>query len=669
MNAIITLALRVTAFLPISILPMKHAILLTSIFLFAFLTRSDAAEANDAIFTQRRDTVLREIEARPGPSPEKNIGFKQHMALLHFFRNEKLEEANRMVLDFCANPFHVYRGKVLPRGFSSSALFRIYLLEGTRKLLTKEAREAIEDNAWGALTKYPLGMSRATVDKAELAHFLLPNNGMTDKWRGYYLALLIVRQAERYGPKAMLEGDTIENHCRAWERFWLTFFHTFPNEGTDMDIAHPTSYSAITTGVWYDLYDLAADPEVRELAGKFLTLFWAEVAAEFEPRIGERAGMATTRHPVHTGQAFWARRLLYCYQWHDNNEGGTALELVPSLTSAYRPPPIVVAIAQDANRGCYQTTSRRPGMISGDGVEVTYTTYRGDIKGNRIIMDRNGNSHFRRDVYYTPDYALGTLTSDPKRQYISDVILTPMMGATFATGYLNRIVVMGTGSYPVRPTSGITGKAVSIIARDPNAKFGHGRHFESDGTRVYISNGELWNNRVEHKSGWFFTRAGDAYAAIRPSAGGYHITDKSYSYSTWDAVPKVSEVAETKGQFLELNDMWAPIVIQMGRTEDYKSFEDFQTSVKANRFEYQDGKLTYVSNAKEKFEYWAKGAQPPRINDITVNLNPPKTFDSPYLSMVHGSSKAVITYPGHKELVLDFSPNKQTPEKSTSSKR
>ncbi len=92
----------------------------------------------------------------------------------------------------------------------------------------------------------------------------------------------------------------------------------------------------------------------------------------------------------------------------------------------------------------------------------------------------------------------------------------------------------------------------------------------------------------------------------------------------------------------------------MGRAADYKSFEDFQTAVKANRYEYTEGKLTYASVAKDTYEYWAKGAQPPRINGTAVNLNPPKTYDSPYLSMMHGSSKAVITYPGHKEVVLDF---------------
>jgi len=92
----------------------------------------------------------------------------------------------------------------------------------------------------------------------------------------------------------------------------------------------------------------------------------------------------------------------------------------------------------------------------------------------------------------------------------------------------------------------------------------------------------------------------------------------------------------------------------MGRAADYKSFEAFQTSVKARKFEYENGKLAYESEAKDSYEYWAKGAQLPKINGTTVNLNPPKTYDSPFLSMKHGENKAVIKCPGYDDVVLEF---------------
>jgi hypothetical protein len=100
--------------------------------------------------------------------------------------------------------------------------------------------------------------------------------------------------------------------------------------------------------------------------------------------------------------------------------------------------------------------------------------------------------------------------------------------------------------------------------------------------------------------------------------------------------------------------MWAPVVIQMGRAADYKSFEAFCASVKENQFVYEQEKLTYVSEANDKYEYWAKIAQPTRINGVAINLNPPKTYDTPYLSMEHSNFRAVISYPGYEDLILDF---------------
>ena len=60
------------------------------------------------------------------------------------------------------------------------------------------------------------------------------------------------------------------------------------------------------------------------------------------------------------------------------------------------------------------------------------------------------------------------------------------------------------------------------------------------------------------------------------------------------------------------------------------------------------------SAAKDTYEYWSIGKTLPRINGIVVNLNPPENFNSPFLSVEHGSSKAVIRYPGHEDLVIDF---------------
>ena len=156
---------------------------------------------------------------------------------------------------------------------------------------------------------------------------------------------------------------------------------------------------------------------------------------------------------------------------------------------------------------------------------------------------------------------------------------------------------------------------------------------------VFIRAGELWDNRVEDSSGWFFTYCGDAYVAIRVAGEGYHITDNTFIWPD----RTLQEVKERNGHFLELNDMWAPVVIQMGRAADYKSFEAFCESVKSRLFVYKYEKLSYTSEAGDKYEFWSKLTQLPNINGKTLDLNPEKTYDTPYLSMLHGSDEAIIS--------------------------
>jgi|UniRef100_UPI0037847683 hypothetical protein len=559
-----------------------------------------------------------------------------HMAILLLAENRKLDVAEQIIADHCGNPLTTYVGKPVPQS-RNEAVFRIYLMEKTRERLSPKAREAIEDFAWMLLTKYNRNITRADADKSFWLFSSSENHYLNDR-RRYTQALQIVRMSPRYGPNHKLGEETIEAHYQAWTQFWIRYFEARAGEGTDMEIAHPSSYGICTVGVYYDLHDLTDSPRLRELAGKFLTLYWAEVAAEFEPRTGQRA-LAGTRNPDFTGNLTgWARNLLYAYGWNDLGWQGDSLGLLPFLLSSYRPPEILRAIAHDPKRGSYQTTSRRALMIESEERE----------KSGVIVFDKNGDGHFRRDVFYTPDYTLSTMTLDPSRKYNNTGDLAQVMGVTFAADVNARIVVTSTGYYAKRAISGITGTAVSIIARDPNAKPGRGR-FMSEGTRVFIRKGPLWDNRVEDASGWFFTRAGDAFAAIRMPEG-YTATTRTY---IWPG-RKLEEAEEKNGHFLELKDMWAPIVIQMGRAADYKSFEAFQASVKARKFEYENGKLTYESEAKDGYEYWANSKQLPKINDTTVNLNPAKTYDSPYLSMKHGESKAVIKCPGYDDVVLEF---------------
>lgn len=610
-----------------------------------------AAETPDQTYDQLVPKRLREGLDAVSSTPERqwrsNPGAGIWMALLFLTDNKNVAEAEQIIADFCGKPLTEYLGKPVSQS-RNEAVFRIYLTDKTRRLLSPKTKATIEDYALELITKYHRNITRADADKSFWL-FTSSENFYVNNRRRFVQALQTLRMSDRYGPSFQLQGESIESHYQAWVAFWIRYFRDRAGQGTDMEMAHPGSYGETTVGGYYDIYDQTDSPRLRELAGNFLDLYWAEVATEFDPRTGVRA-LAATRNPGATrDRTYWAKNLLYCYGWHDAGSKGTSLSLVPFFLSSYRPPEIVRAVARNSDRGAYLSISRRALMIEGEEKESQ----------GIIVFDKNGDGHLRRNVFYTPDYMLSTMTLDPARKYHVGGTLAQAMGVNFSADINSRIVLTGTGYYAERALNGITGTAVSLIARDPKAAFGRGR-FMSDGTRVLISNGQLWDNRVEDPSGWFFTRVGDAYAAIRVAGGGYTVTTRTY---TWPG-RELQEIEEKSGRYLELKDLWAPIVIQMGRAADYSSFVAFQTAIKGNKLEYENGKLTYLSAAKDKYEYWTRGTQSPKINGATVNLNPRKTYDSPFLSMEHGQSKAVIHCPGYKDEVLDFGgPKNQNPAK------
>jgi hypothetical protein len=147
----------------------------------------------------------------------------------------------------------------------------------------------------------------------------------------------------------------------------------------------------------------------------------------------------------------------------------------------------------------------------------------------------------------------------------------------------------------------------------------------------------LWDARIEN-SGWLFLQSGNAYCALRPAGGTY------------------TAAAAAHGVDVSMSNIWAPVIIQMGQAANYADFAAFRTSVIANALTFASNILNYTSEAGDAFTFYANSKTTPRVNGTTVNLNPTKTYDSPYLSMVHGTDLATVSYPGYQDLLLNFDP-------------
>jgi hypothetical protein len=600
----------------------------------------------DSLIEQRIDDGLQDLIDNPWPYP--GDGWEARYAGLLIYTNQQQTLANQLIGDWCAS--YPLDKDAAPTPYNDkrpdSVLFTLYLKSQCSDQLTAQSKDAIEDVVWRWVYRHSFidpGQTWPLNNPTKSVWYISGSeNHCADQRIADFLSLQILRQAGApYGPDAVLyDGYTVEQHYQAWIVWYKEFFRQRAQKGLTCEIAHPSSYGLSTISSYYDIADLTEDVVLKEVAENFLTLFWANVACEFEPRTGIRGSIASSRNYKwswsQNGDLYWARYLLYAYDWCDL-EASSNLTHLNFYMSDYRPPEILRSIASDTNRGSYMGTSRRFGRGSGWDAGIY-----------DVLFDDGAaeNSYMRRDVYYTPAYTMSALSFDSGRDYIELVRQSRTMGVTFSNDINDRIVVYG-GITPVAKateykmetsaaTNGVLGENCLIVARDPQAVSA-----KSNSTRIFITDGDLWNNRLENDNGWFFTQAGNGYCAFRVAGdGGYTVDASPYN----------------NGYILTFNDMWAPVVVQMGKAGDYmESFSQFKDAVKANSFAYSSGKLTYTSLAGDTYEYWSNSTTVGKINGSTVDLNPAKTYDFPNLSMLYGSDVATVSYPGYDDLILNFS--------------
>jgi len=613
-----------------------------------------AITASDQLVEQRIQEAIK--RAAETPSPFRGAewaladAYERQLAGI----TDDTDELNQAVLAYCA-AFST-KAENAPTPYSDMSIhapiFQLYLKPKYQAFLNPEAKAAIREICWNWVYRHsclqspidPEGRPWPFNNPTESVWYITGSENHDSRQRtSNILALqVLMTPGEPHGSSDTLhDGYTVAEHYDAWVKWYIEFFRQRARAGLNCEIAHPSSYGAGTIGDYYTVEDCTGVPELKQAASNFLTLFWADVAVEFEPRTGIRAGVASTRtyrfDVNQTGRVYWPRGLLHAYGWTDVEEAKEHLGNVHFLASDYRPPEILRAIARDPERGSYQVTSRRFGRSNGSWHNGIY----------QILFDDGDemNSSIRRDTWYTPDYALSTLSFDPNLKYTALVNDSRRMGVTFSNDIDDRILLQA-GYSPMDPATekyvggmqginGLLGPDCMIVARDPNASP------DPNSTRIFISDDSLWDNRKEDEGGWTFTRAGDGYAAFRIAGDpGYTVTESPWKF----------------GWYLELKDIWAPVVIQMGRAGSFGSFEAFQASVKALPFTYAEGKLTFTALNGDTYAYQSNSKTLPTINGKPLDLNPAMTYDFPYLKMKHGTDTATISYPGYPDLVVSTAP-------------
>ena len=556
----------------------------------------------------------------PWPSVTSSAGLASY-ALAAFHLGTDLVTAND-----CINQFH----SLFPvpdtntidfdSYFWLHLIWRIYHDPAMNARLTPQARTDIQDMMW----RFIRTRSRTTDAQGDAWVYHGSENHDAMQKGSYLLCAEALKDAPGYGPGMVLaDGQTLAQHATAWSGYFQRYFIGRAREGINAEIASPI-YAKYSVGVYYNLMDFAESPVLRTLAQRFVTLYWADTASDWT-RSGVRGGGEARCYKdnyLRLGSQYSFQSLLYGYGWHAASSTVRTYGLIPAASS-YRVPALITASATDPARPNYLYTSRRFGR---DG---------GVLGDDNFITFDSGNSNLRRDTWVTPDYTMGTLTFDMNRDYVQILDQNRAMGVMFASGPNNRVMVFGRGSTfdnkSYADLSGVTRENCMVVQRDQNANNTGG------GTLVFVPQ-SLWNARVE-TGGWLFLQSGNAYCAVRPASGTY-----------------TAETAAS-GVDLSMSNIWAPVIIQMGQSANYADFGAFQASVTANALTFSSNTLNYTSEAGDTFTFYANSRTTPRVNGTTVNLNPARTYDSPYLSMVHGTDLATVSYPGHENLLLNFDPS------------
>ncbi len=558
----------------------------------------------------------------PGISDPNNAAGVFSYALACLYLDQNVSQANQLLFNFYTN------NPIPPKGggrddwngyFWQHIVWRLFHDPAAGSRLTAQTRELIEDNMWVWLD------TRSKITEAEQNVWMIYDSENHDAMTkgSHLMCLLALKNSPRYGPTAVLgDGGTVAEHLGAWTAFYLRYFRARAQEGINVEIACQ-QYARYTVGAYYNIMDFADSADLRALARTFIDLYWADTASDWLSS-GVRGGAQTRCYRegsyLRTGTSYAFHGPLWAQGWHGNEATIRTYQMIMAV-SPYRIPDIITACATDPARPNFLYTSRRFGRGGAWNSNSDYT----------VVFD-NGDSSIRRETFVTPDYTMGSFALDMNKDYIALIDQNRVMGLMFAFAPNERIMVFGKGG--TDPTksfadiNGVTRDNCMVVQRDKNASSG------GNATQLYVSP-QAWTNRVE-VNGWLFTQLGNAYCAIKPANGSY-----------------TTEVAGS-GVNLTLGDLWAPVVIQMGQAGEYADFADFQSSVQANAFTYVSGTMNYTSEAGDTFTFYANSKTTPRVNGSTVNLNPEKTYDSPYLSMTHGAEIATFRYTGYPDLILDF---------------
>lgn len=597
-------------------------------------------------FEQRRDMILEALRGKPfvqgyiSPSPEYRRPESytyMDFALRCFLNDEQIDAANAAVAAFC-NQYadNQYFDNI---DWLSDMAFRILEDYGCQgRIAPGKLTQANEDAMMNLFWQY----ARRHSDPARAA--ATPANvwtavGGTENLIAMNIATLwhaakLLRNHPAYAGLSYDNGITPEAYYQASTAYHKEWLRERARKGMLTEFSN-NHYNPVTIKGVYNFVDFSEDAELRELARKWLDLFWITWAQEqmnavkgggmariYQQDWGKYMSMEGLTNPL--SEIFW------CYT-------GLGQAPVPAnnvltyLASSYRPAAVMLDLAADLEgRGTYTNIERKMGRA---------------INGTQQI---DLNETFTRHTYVTPDYILGTFHVGNWRYWLWQMISSQNRwhGAIFKSHPDARIYFQCTaddGGLNYNQHWSVQNRNAIIVQKLNNAGT------ESTRYAKYALEMKVWvaaagRADLVERDGWVFASYGSAYAAIKVLDGGF----------IW----RNDEEPARAGQWMVLQNEYSPVVMEIGRAGDFSSFTAFQDQTLANPLSFASSTVNYQSTLGDTLTLYSNYSQSPKVNGVTLNFKPTKAYDSPFVSSDFDSG-VVNVQKGNRQVTLDF--GTQTP--------
>ena len=431
----------------------------------------------------------------------------------------------------------------------------------------------------------------------------------------------LLSESQEYRDRTYEDGHTPGEHYAAWTEYAKEYMRERARKGLFIESAHE-GYLFMTLKGIYNFYDFAEDPELRRLSGLLMDLIWATWAEE---SIDGVRGGGKSRVYAGLGSQRGVQGIvpLLWYYAEVGDPSRPSANQFTVLTSDYRLPLIVLDMFHDPEgRGDYEVRSRRMGLAE-EG-----------FHGNPDYRLRTDFGGILRYSYVTPHFIMGTqiMEARPFEDWTMISSQNRWHGVIFSGHPNARIYPQCQGDSPVFNAQwSLQHKGTLIAQKLPDD--GYNRH--ANASRVFFSEAGL-DNRME-EGDWVFAEAEGAYAAVRPSRGGY----------VWDT-------EETHmGDWIVLEDEYAPVIIEVSLKEDHADYAAFREAVQALPLSWEDATLQYTGLEGAALRFHTDYSALPEVDGEAVDLAPERVFDSPFIQS-DWDSGVVTLRKGERSLTLDF---------------